>query len=89
MRCPVLISHTPEAELREAIMEMDGPEVDAVVIVGTNLPTARVASVAKFSPSMPVVALNTTTYWHALRQCGIDDSYPARLARKWEGRSRP
>ncbi len=75
LRCasPVLIAHTPEAELRDAIMEVDGPEVDAIVQVGTNLPMAQVAAMAEFWLGKPVVALNAATYWHALRQCGIED----------------
>ncbi len=70
---PVLIAHTPERAIRDAIIEVDGPEVDAIVIVGTNLPMGRVAAAAEFWLGKPVVALNTATYWHALRTCGIDD----------------
>ncbi|TDH58025.1 arylmalonate decarboxylase [Dankookia rubra] len=75
LRCgsPVLIAHTPEATLRDAIVEVDSPDVDAVVVVGTNLPMARVAAMAEFWLGKPVIALNTATYWHALRQCGIHD----------------
>ncbi len=73
MRGPVLIASTPEAAIRDAIVEVDGPDADAVVVVGTNLPTARVAAVAEFWLGKPVVALNTATYWHALRQCGVED----------------
>ncbi len=75
LRCasPVLIAHTPEAAIRDAIVEVDGPDADAVVVVGTNLPMARVAAMAEFWLGKPVVALNTATYWHALRQCGIED----------------
>ncbi len=75
LRCggPVLIAHTPEAAIRDAIVEVDGPDADAVVVVGTNLPMARVAAVAEFWLGKPVVALNTATYWHALRQCGVED----------------
>jgi maleate isomerase len=75
LRCggPVLIAYTSEATLRDAIVEVDGPDVDAVVIVGTNLPMARVTGMAEFWLGKPVVALNTATYWHALRECGIDD----------------
>ncbi|MBL6080635.1 hypothetical protein JMJ56_21690 [Belnapia sp. T18] len=47
--------------------------MDAIVQVGTNLPMARVAGIAEFWLGKPVAALNTATYWHALRQCGIDD----------------
>ena len=75
LRCgsPVLIAHTPEAAIRDAIVEVVGAEVDAVVIVGTNLPMARVAAVAEFWLGKPVIALNTATYWHALRTCGVKD----------------
>lgn len=59
--------------LRDAIIEVDGPDVDAVVQVGTNLPAARVAVMAEVWLGKPVIALNTATYWHALRQNGIAD----------------
>jgi maleate isomerase len=75
LRCasPVLIAHTPESAIRDAIVEVDGPDADAVVVVGTNLPMARVAAMAEFWLGKPVVALNTATYWYALRGCGIED----------------
>ena len=75
LRCgsPVLIAHIPEAAIRDAIIEVDGPDVDAVVVVGTNLPMARVAGAAEFWLGKPVIALNTATYWHALRRNGIED----------------
>ena len=34
--CPLLIAHTPEAALRDAIMEVDGPGVDAIVQSGVH-----------------------------------------------------
>jgi maleate isomerase len=75
LRCgsPVLIAHTPEAAIRDALVEVDGPDADAVVVVGTNLPMARVAAMAEVRLGKPVVALNTATDWHALRRCGIED----------------
>lgn len=74
LRCgsPVLIAHTSEAAIRDAIMEVS-PNADAVVIVGTNLPMAQTAAMAELWLGKPVIALNTATYWHALRNCGIDD----------------
>ena len=75
-RSPVLIAHTPEATIRDAIKEVGGPDVDAVVVVGTNLPMVRVAAMSEFWLGKPVVALNMVTYWHALRTCGIDDKAP-------------
>jgi len=62
-----------EAELRDAIIEVDDPTVDAIVQVGTNLAMARVAGIAEFWLGKPVIAINTATYWWALRQNGIDD----------------
>jgi len=73
LRCasPVLIAHTPESALRDAVIAV--ADADAVVIVGTNLPMSRVAAAAEFWLGKPVIALNTATYWHALRRNGIDD----------------
>jgi maleate isomerase len=67
------IAHVSETELRDAINEVDGPDVDAIVQVGTNLAMARVAGIAEFWLGKPVIAINTATYWWALRQNGITD----------------
>jgi maleate isomerase len=75
LRCPspVAIAHVPETRLRDAIIELNRPEVDAIVQVGTNLAMARVAAIAEFWLGKPVIAINTATYWWALRQNGITD----------------
>ena len=75
MRCPgpVAIAHVSEKELRDAIREVDGPDVDAILQVGTNLAMARLAGLAEFWLDKPVLAINTATYWWALRQNGIQD----------------
>jgi len=70
---PVLIAHVPERELRDAIREVDGPEVEAIIQVGTNLAMARLAATAEFWLDKPVLAINTATYWWALRRTGIAD----------------
>jgi maleate isomerase len=69
LRCasPMLIAHVSERELREAILEVDGADVEAVVQVGTNLAMARLAGTAEFWLDKPVLAINTVTYWWALR----------------------
>lgn len=54
-------------------IEVDGTDVDAVVIVGTNLPMSRVAAAAEFWLGKPIISLNTATYWHTLRENGITD----------------
>lgn len=70
---PMLIAHVSEKELRDAINEVNDPSVEAIVQVGTNLAMARVAGVAEFWLDKPVIAINTATYWWALRQNGIMD----------------
>ncbi len=59
--------------LRAAVRELDGPDVQAVVQVGTNLPFADVARAAEAELGKPVLATNPVTYWHALRRAGISD----------------
>ncbi len=70
---PVHIAHVSETELCRAIREVDGPDVDAVVQVGTNLAMGRLAGFAEIWLEKPVIAINTAIYWHALRASGIED----------------
>jgi maleate isomerase len=70
---PMLIAHESERTLKRAIEEVDDPSVDAIIQCGTNLAFARVAAVAEFWLEKPVIAINTATYWHALRSHGIRD----------------
>ena len=61
--------------LRDKLIELngDGDDVDAIVQVGTNLSMVRLAAAAELWLGKPVIAINTATYWHALRQNGIKD----------------
>ena len=52
------------------------PDVDAIVQVGTNLSMVRLAAAAEMWLGKPVIAINTATYWHALRQNKIADKIP-------------
>ncbi|MCG8691235.1 MAG: hypothetical protein MI806_08495 [Minwuiales bacterium] len=72
-KSPMLIAHESEQTLRDAIIELNDPSVEAIIQVGTNLAMARVAGIAEFWLDKPVIAINTATYWWALRQNGIDD----------------
>jgi maleate isomerase len=63
---------TPQ-RLREVIDYLDGPEVDAIVQVGTNLSMVSLAAEKEAQLGKPVIAINTATYWHGLRACGIED----------------
>lgn len=70
---PVKIAHVSESELRDALIEVDGDDIDGIVQVGTNLAMARLAASAEIWLKRPVVAINTAIYWHALRESGITD----------------
>jgi maleate isomerase len=70
---PVLIAHVSERELRDAVLGLDAPDVEAIVQVGTNLAMARLAAAAELWLAKPVVAINTATYWRALRENAIGD----------------
>lgn len=72
-KSPTLIAHVSERELRDAIIEVNKPDVQAIVQVGTNLAMARLAGIAEFWLDKPVIAINTATYWWAMRQNGITD----------------
>lgn len=72
-KSPVLVAHESRARLRDAIAEVNRGKVDAVVQVGTNLAMAEVAAAAELWLGKPVIAINTATYWHALREYGIKD----------------
>jgi maleate isomerase len=70
---PQLIAHESKRRLRDALIEVNRGSVDAIVQVGTNLAMAEVAAMAEFWLDKPVIAINTATYWYALRQYGIQD----------------
>ena len=70
---PVLIAHATDQMCRDAIKQLDGDDVDAIVQVGTNMSMIRLAAAAELFLGKPVIAINTATYWHALRAVGIMD----------------
>jgi maleate isomerase len=77
LRCPnaTAPSKVSAEELRRALGELDGPDVDALVQVGTNLSMVRLADEAERELGKPVVAINAAILWTALRDYGIQDQY--------------
>lgn len=75
LRCPswTAIAEVDEATIRAAVGRLDGDDVDAIVQVGTNLCMLRLAAQLEREVHKPVIAINAATYWHALRQFGIND----------------
>ena len=80
LRCKswTAIAEVPPEVLREQLIELNGNgrDVDAIVQVGTNLSMVRLAAAAEMWLGKPVIAINTATYWHALRQNKIMDKIP-------------
>lgn len=70
------IAKVTSETLIETLKKLDGDDIDAIVQVGTNLCMARIADEAERWLGKPVVAINTATYWHALRARGIKDQMP-------------
>jgi maleate isomerase len=70
---PRLIAQVPLADIRNALRELDGDDVEALLTLGTALPAASVAAEAERWLGKPVLAVNVVSYWHAIRACGIAD----------------
>jgi maleate isomerase len=70
---PLLMAHESPERLRRAVREVDDSSVELIMQVGTNLAFAKVAAEAEQWLGKPVLAVNTCSYWHALRSNGIDD----------------
>lgn len=70
---PANIAHITERQIFDAIRAVDGPQVEAIVQVGTNVAMARAAMIAEAWLGKPVLSNNVVLYWHALRASGIAD----------------
>jgi maleate isomerase len=75
LQCPTwtAIAEVTEDTLVEVLAELDGDDVDALVQVGTNLSMIKLAAETEQRIGKPVLAINTATYWHALRNNDIED----------------
>ena len=75
LKCPTprMIAHTTAQEVRDALHELDGPDIDAIVQVGTNLAGMQICAEAERWLGKPVLSMNMLTYWNALRRLGIQD----------------
>jgi maleate isomerase len=80
LKCPNprAIAQVQPAEIEKNLRELDGPDVQALVQLGTNLAGADVAVRLEPLVGKPVIAINSACYWHALRRHGIRDQIPGR-----------
>jgi maleate isomerase len=70
---PLKIATTTEDEVRSALHELASADIEAIVQVGTNLPFTAMGLGAERWLGKPVLAINTVTYWDALRRMGVTD----------------
>jgi len=70
------IAQVTDEQLREGFHYLEGDDVEALIQVGTNMSTVAFAAGAELWLGKPVIAINTATYWHALRANGITDQMP-------------
>lgn len=75
LKCPspMLIAHEQPQDLKRAVQAVDDDSVELIIQCGTNLAFAKVAPICEFWLEKPVLAINTCTYWYALRENGIED----------------
>lgn len=75
LECPswTAIAEVSRDQLRKVLDDLNDKNIDALVQVGTNLCMAQLAGDVEATLNKPVIAINTATYWHALRSNGIRD----------------
>jgi maleate isomerase len=69
------IAEVDEERVIRTLREIDGPDVEAIVQVGTNLSMVAIADQAEHWLGKPVVAINAATVWHTLRSAGFTDTW--------------
>ena len=72
-KSPATYSVLTAQDMIKAIKAIDGPDIEAIVQFGANLPMARLADEAERWLDKPVISINVATYWHALRMNNIND----------------
>ncbi len=70
------IAHVPDSAKERAIVEhlaTRAHRLDAVVQCGTNMSLLAVSERVEPRLGIPILGINATLFWHALRQSGIDE----------------
>ncbi|MCK9931012.1 IgiC [Frankia sp. Mgl5] len=69
----VQIAHTSGETLRRELKRLAADRPRAIVQFGANMSMGRIAAEAEQWLELPVISVNTATYWYALRSNGVDD----------------
>ena len=67
------IAETTIPDVLDAVREVDGDNVDAIIQCGTNLSCVDIFPTLEHSLQKPVIPINIACVWHALRASGITD----------------
>jgi maleate isomerase len=70
---PTNVAKIPLERINAAFAEADGPDIDALVHVGTALPVSAITAAIEHKHGKPLIGVNVATYWAALRAIGIHD----------------
>lgn len=70
---PTNVARIPLERLHAAFAQAGGPDVDALVHVGTALPVTAITAAIERKHGKPLIGVNVATYWAALRAAGIQD----------------
>ena len=75
LRAPsaVGIAHISQETVERGFADLAATRPRALVQFGANMCAGRIAADAEQRLGLPVIAVNTATYWHALRSNGITD----------------
>ena len=60
-------------QLTEAMKQLGGDDIDAVVQVGTNLNVVPHLEALEAAVGVPIFAINAASLWHAARSAGVSD----------------
>lgn len=65
------ISKTELSAVKQAFVDANDPETEALVHVGTGLPVLALAQEVELDLGHPLIGCNAASYWQALRAMGI------------------
>ncbi|MDB5963941.1 MAG: hypothetical protein JWQ72_441 [Polaromonas sp.] len=70
---PTAVARFTHAQIMQGFEDVDRPEADALIHVGTNLPVSAMTPEIEKKFGKPLIGVNVATYWLALRKVGVMD----------------
>ena len=73
---PTAVAQVSLDKIRAGFKELDRPQAEVLVHVGTNLPVSAITGEIEATHGKPLIGVNVATYWLALRSVGVMDRVP-------------